>query len=183
MWEKTDEPVSSSLHLNRALKALDTDSCCSKLFLEEEREKELEALYETSIADSLNRTDAAIGSGVEGADAQLVAETGAVSKQTADTLMAGERIVEAIDIADREKALFRAYYDECAESAHPESIPPPARNPLLAALDLSPEEHVLRTVEKVRSAELFDALLVLPFGKVISMIEYLNEWALRVRFQ
>lgn len=117
---------------------------------------------------------------MEGADEQLVAESGAVTKQTADTLMAGERIVEAIDIADRERALFRAYYDECAESPHPENIPPPARNPLLAALDLSPEEHVLRTVEKVRAAELYDALLVLPFGKVISMIEYLNEWALRV---
>lgn len=148
--------------------------------MEEEREKELEALYESGIADTLNRTDAAIGSGVEGADEQLVAETGAVSKQTANTLMAGERIVEAIDIADRERALFRAYDEECAESAHPESIPPPARNPILAALDISPEEYVLRTVEKVRAAELFDALLVLPFGKVISMLDYLNEWALRV---
>lgn len=95
--------------------------------------------------------------------------------------MAGERIIEAIDISDRERALFQAYYEECSESAYPEKIPPPARNPVLASFDRSPEEHVLRTIENVRAAELFDALLVLPFGKVISMIEYLNEWALRVR--
>ncbi|KAF8316849.1 WD-repeat-containing protein [Clavulina sp. PMI_390] len=157
VWEKTEEP----------------------LFLEEEREKELEALYESGVADSLNRTDAAIGSGIEGAEEQALIESGAVTKQTADTLMAGERIVEALDLADRERALFRAYDEECAESQDPAGIPPPARNPLLAALNLTPEEHVLRTVEKVRAAELFDALLVLPFSKVLSMISYLNEWALR----
>jgi len=140
----------------------------------------LEALYERGIADTLNRTDAAIGSGVEGVDDQVVAETGAVSKQTADTLMAGERIVEAIDVADRERALFRAYDEERAASAHPENIPLPARNPVMAALDLGPEEYVLRTLGKVRATELFDALLVLPFDKVISLFSYLNEWALRV---
>ncbi|KAF8308164.1 hypothetical protein DL93DRAFT_2171326 [Clavulina sp. PMI_390] len=154
VWEKTDEPV------------------------KEEREKELEALYESRVADSLNRTDAAIGSGVEGAEEQALIESGAVTKQTADTLMAGERIVEALDLADRERALFRAYEEECAESQDPAGIPLPARNPLLA-LNLTPEEHVLRTVEKVRAAELFDALLVLPFSKVLSMIGYLNECALR----
>lgn len=139
----------------------------------------MEALYERGIADTLNRTDAAIGSGVEGVHEQ-VAETGAVSKQSADTLMAGERIAEAIDVADRERALFRAYEDERAASLQPQSIPLPPRNPVMAALDLSPEEYVLRTLEKVRAAELFDALLVLPFEKVVSLFTYLNEWALRV---
>lgn len=151
-----------------------------QLFLEEEREKELEALYERGIADTLNRTDAAIGSGVEGFDDQIIAETGAVSKQTSGTLMAGERIVEAIDAADRERALLRAYDEERAASAQPENIPLPAKNPIMAALDLGPEEYVLKTLEKVRATELFDALLVLPFEKVVSLFTYLNEWALRV---
>jgi U3 small nucleolar RNA-associated protein 12 len=140
----------------------------------------LEALYEHGMADTLNRTDAAIGSGVEGVDEQVATETGAVSKQTADTLMAGERIVEAIDVADRERALFRAYEDERTASLQPENIPLPARNPIMAALNLNPEEYVLRTLEKVRATELFDALLVLPFEKVVSLFTYLNEWALRV---
>ena len=117
---------------------------------------------------------------MEGADEQTVAEAGAVTKQTADTLMAGERIVEAIEIADLERRTWRAYDEECASSPHPEKIPSPARHPILAALDISAEKYVLNTVEKVRSAELFDALLVLPFDKVASLIDYLNEWALRV---
>jgi U3 small nucleolar RNA-associated protein 12 len=94
--------------------------------------------------------------------------------------MAGERIAEAIDVADLERRTWKLFDDERAESTHPGNIPPPARHPLLAALDLTPERYVLNTVEKVRSTELFDALLVLPFGKVISLLEYLNEWALRV---
>jgi len=157
VWEKTDEP----------------------LFIEEEREKELEAIYEKGIADTLGRSDAPIGSGVADAQVEEGTEAGIVSKQTSDTLMAGERIIEAIDVADHERGTFRAYYEERAASRNPESLPPPARHAILAALDLSPEAYVLRTVEKVRSAELFDALLVLPFGKVVSLLEYLNEWALR----
>lgn len=88
----------------------------------------------------------------------------AVEKQTTETLMAGERIVEALDLAD-------------AERAQPADMP---RNPVLAALDQGPEEYVLQVVEKVSSAALHDALLVLPFGKVLSMMVYLDEWAQRV---
>lgn len=88
----------------------------------------------------------------------------AVEKQTTETLMAGERIVEALDLAD-------------AERARPADVP---RNPVLAALDQGPEEYVLHVVEKVSSTALHDALLVLPFGKVLSIMVYLDEWARRV---
>ncbi|KAF9502801.1 hypothetical protein BS47DRAFT_1370007, partial [Hydnum rufescens UP504] len=127
---------------------------------------------------TLARSDAPIGSGV--ADAQVEgAEAGIVSKQTSDTLMAGERIIEAIEVADHERETFRAYYEVRAASRDPESLPVPGRHAILAAPDISPEMYVLRVVEKVRSTVLFDALLVLPFGKVVSVLEYLNEWALR----
>ncbi|KAF9502802.1 hypothetical protein BS47DRAFT_1370006, partial [Hydnum rufescens UP504] len=131
-----------------------------------------------SSVDTLARSDAPIGSGV--ADAQVEgAEAGIVSKQTSDTLMAGERIIEAIEVADHERETFRAYYEVRAASRDPESLPVPGRHAILAAPDISPEMYVLRVVEKVRSTVLFDALLVLPFGKVVSVLEYLNEWALR----
>lgn len=149
--------------------------------MEEEREKELEALYEAGNAEALNRTDAAIGSGVEGAEEVEAAEAGAVTKQTSDTLMAGERIMEAIEIADLERGSFKAFDEDRANSANPDSLQPPPRHPVLAALDVTPEEHVFKAVSKVRSADLFDALLVLPFKNIVSLLEYLNEWALRVR--
>lgn len=160
-------------------------TCCFyQLFLEEERERELENLYESGIADALNRTDAPIGSGEGGAgDAQAQAEATGVTKQTTETLMAGERIMEAIDLADSERAAFREYEEERSRlsSADALKLQPPPRNPVLAAYDLEPEAYVLRVVERVHSTALQDALLVLPFGKVVSLMGYLNLWAQRVR--
>ncbi|KAJ7904416.1 WD-repeat-containing protein [Mycena olivaceomarginata] len=160
VWEKLDEP----------------------LFLEEERERELENIYESGIADSLNRGDALIGSGVgdgQGDGAQAAEATG-VTKQTTETLMAGERIMEALDLADAERAVFREY-EEAMSRLGPDAmrLAPPPRNAVLAAYDLEPEAWVLRVVERVQSTALQDALLVLPFGKVVSLMGYLNIWAQR----
>ncbi|KAJ7283753.1 WD-repeat-containing protein [Mycena rebaudengoi] len=159
VWEKLDEP----------------------LFLEEERERELETLYESGIAETLNRGDALIGSGAgDGGDAAQAAESTGVTKQTTETLMAGERIMEALDLADGERALFRDY-EEAMSRLAPDAmrLQPPPRNAVLAAYDLEPEAWVLRVVERVQSTALQDALLVLPFGKVVSLMGYLNIWAQR----
>ncbi|KZO97954.1 WD-repeat-containing protein [Calocera viscosa TUFC12733] len=157
IWEKTDEP----------------------LFLEEERERELEEMYERGIADNMNREDQPIGG-----DGEEVAgpESTEVNKQTAETLMAGERIMEALDVADAERATWKQYEDATAGLGEEEraKMPQPARHALLAALgDVEPAAYVLTTVEKVQTAALYDALLVLPFSKVISLMHYLDEWALR----
>lgn len=93
--------------------------------------------------------------------------------------MAGERIMEALDLADAERLAFKEYEDVKTRSAQMELQPPP-RNPVLAAYDLEPEAYVLRVVERVQSTALQDALLVLPFGKVVSLMGYLNIWAQRV---
>jgi U3 small nucleolar RNA-associated protein 12 len=152
-----------------------------QLFLEEERERELENLYESGIADALNAPDAAIGGGENGAQASV--EATAVTKQTTETLMAGERIIEALDLADGERAVFREYEEDRSRMSTDDVIKlqPPPRNPVLAAYDIEPEAWVLRVVEKVQSTALQDALLVLPFGKVVSLMEYLNIWAQKVR--
>ncbi|KAK7061634.1 WD-repeat-containing protein [Favolaschia claudopus] len=159
VWEKLDEP----------------------LFLEEEREKELETIYENGIADTLNRGDLLIGgAAAEGAvDPQTVEATG-VTKQTTETLMAGERIIEALDLADAERAVFQEYEDAMSRLG-PDAmrLAPPPRNAVLAAYDLEPEAWVLRVVERVQNTALQDALLVLPFGKVVSLMNYLNIWAQR----
>lgn len=157
-------------------------TCLSQLFLEEERERDLEQLYETGLADTLNREDLPIGSGDPTYEVPTQAEMANVSKQTTETLMAGERISEALELADREVEAHNAY-ERAKEGMSEEqlaSIQPPPRNPLLVAQNLEPEAWVLRVVEGVQSAALHDALLVLPFGKVISLMVYLNIWAQRV---
>lgn len=147
------------------------------LFLEEERERELEALYEKDIADTINRQ-------VEGEDEGDKTEAAAVSKQTAETLMDGEKIVEALTLADEEMRMFSEYEEAMARLPDDDAmrLQPPPRNPVLAAYDLEPEAYVLQVVEKVSGTSLHDALLVLPFGKVISLMNYLNIWAQKVRF-
>lgn len=153
-----------------------------QLFLEEERERELESFYEAGLADSLNRADGGIGSGAGNADATAATEATGVSKQTSETLMAGEKIMEALELADGERAAFAAYHADVAKLAPAEAarLPPPERNAVLKAYDMEPEAYVLNVVEKVQGPALQDALLVLPFGKVVSLMEYLNVWAKRV---
>lgn len=166
IWEKLDDP----------------------LFLEEERERDLERLYDTNLAETMNRDDdhIGIGRGADGADSggtQEQTEVGQVTKQTAETLMAGEKIMEALDIADADLALLAEF--EAAKlglnEAQISALPAPARNPLLVMQGLEAEAHVLQVIEKVPHTALQDALLVLPFNHVLSLMRYLDEWARRVR--
>lgn len=154
--------------------------------MEEERERELEQLYESGIADAMNRGNAPIGSSAEDdlGPKTTQAEATTISKQTTETLMAGERVMEALDLADKERETFRQYEETMAKLPEddPMRLQPPARNPVLAAYDLEPEAYVLRVVEKVPSAALHDALLVLPFGQVVSLMYYLTAWAQKVLF-
>lgn len=96
--------------------------------------------------------------------------------------MAGERIMEAIDLADSERAVFQAYHDDISRLSDHDALrlQPPPRNPVLVAYDVEPDEYVLKVIEKVQSTALFDALLVIPFGKVVSLMYYLNIWAQKV---
>jgi U3 small nucleolar RNA-associated protein 12 len=152
-----------------------------QLFLEEERERELEQIYEDGVADTFNVSDrGANHAGDEGVQDQV--EVAGVSKQTTETLMAGERIMEALDLADNELAAFHEYEEAMSRLSADDAmrLQPPPRNPVLAAYDLEPEAYVLQVVEKVQGPALQDALLVLPFGKVVSLMLYLNIWAQRV---
>ncbi|KIR53961.1 U3 small nucleolar RNA-associated protein 12 [Cryptococcus gattii Ru294] len=148
IWEKTDEP----------------------LFLEEEREKEIEAMYDSNLADTLNR-EPGEGEG-EGDEAE------AVQKQTTETLIAGEKIMEAIELADADRATTRQWEEDNAKSNV--EIPRPPRNAeLISRGDLEPDEYVLKVVQKIPAAQMEDALLVLPFRMVVSLMGYLDEWAIQ----
>ena len=147
IWEKTDEP----------------------LFLEEEREREIEALFDANIADNLN----------SGYEREKGDEIEAVQKQTSETLMAGEKIMEALEVADGDREAFRQWEEEKERSP---DAPRPTRNPLLmAGGDLGADEHVLQTIQKIPAASMEDSLLVLPFRQVVSLLGYLDQWARKVR--
>lgn len=148
IWEKTDEP----------------------LFLEEERERELEAAHDAALVDSMNRLDTEDG------------EAEAVQKQTAETLMAGERISNALTLADEDRLATEEWEAEklrLGEAGN--SLPRPPRNAELTSRGIEPDEHVYNTLASIPAAHMEDALLVLPFQQVTSLLAYLDAWAVADR--
>ncbi|GAB1214391.1 hypothetical protein ATERTT37_003553 [Aspergillus terreus] len=145
-WQQTDEP----------------------LFLEEEREKELEEMYDNTLTASLEQEEGEDGEKAEAVDA---------GKQTTVTLMAGEKIMEALDLGMEDLEVMREW--RAIKASQPNAAPP-SRNPLYMALgNISAEQHVLSVVQKVPAASLQDALLVLPFSKLPALFTFLNIWATR----
>ncbi|KAI7864097.1 WD40-repeat-containing domain protein [Spinellus fusiger] len=136
-----------------------------QLFLEEEREKELEELYESTLISQMEKTD------LQGGEA----EVDSAGRQTMETLKAGERIMEALDLADEERNAWEAYEQSKLRGLAAQI---PTRHPILIAMgDISPEKHVLTTIEKIKANDLDEALLVLPFSKVTSLLYYVEIWA------
>ena len=139
-----------------------------QIFLEEERERELEELYESTLTTSLEQEDG---------NAEEKSEVAAAGKQTVETLMAGERIAEALEISLFDLEIMEEWY--AAKATQP-TIALPARNPIFMAFgNISAEAHVLGVVQKIKAAALQDALLVLPFEKVTSLFTFLRIWAER----
>lgn len=145
IWDQTDEP----------------------LFLEEEREKEMEEMYDNTLTASLEE---------ENEDGEK-AEAGDAGKQTTTTLMAGEKIMEALELGVEDLETMREFH--AIKAAQPNARAPD-RNPMYLALgNISAEQHVLNVVQKIPAAALQDALLVLPFSKVGALFTFLNLWASR----
>lgn len=143
IWTKSDEPI----------------------FLEEERERELEDMYEKTLATSLEDEEPLNGERAEAVDA---------SKQTISTLTAGERIQEALDLGLADLELVRDW--EAKKKNNPK-MAPPQRNPLFLALgNISAERHVLNTLSKIPAAQLHDALLVLPFASLPALFTFIAIW-------
>lgn len=118
--------------------------------LEEEQELEREKAYEAQQAEQ------------EAKYAKIESEQTEASlagKQSTETLDAAERLMTALDIAVKEA-------DKTDEAPHP----------ILAALRLMGSEYLMREVDKIRSSELEECLIVIPFSCVTSLLPYLCEW-------
>lgn len=139
-----------------------------QIFLEEEREKELEDLYDNTLAASLDDDDAHPN------DADKP-EAVAATKQTTETLMAGERIIAALELGIEDLALMEEW--ERAKETNPRAAPPQRHPQFLALGNISAELHLLRTIERVPAAALQDALLVLPFVQLPALFTFIQLWA------
>ncbi|KAL8819678.1 MAG: hypothetical protein Q9191_007682 [Dirinaria sp. TL-2023a] len=148
-----------------------------QIFLEEEREKELEDLYEHTLTTSLDIEDDDPSGGAE--KSEVAPKAG---KQTTQTLMAGERIAEALELGTADLELMRDYTSAVAAQKANNSAPPapPQRHPLfLAHGSISAEQYLLNLITRIPAAALTDALLVLPFAQIPALLTFLALWAER----
>ena len=137
-----------------------------QIFLEEEREKELEELYENTLTTSLEQDEE------NGAEKSEVVAAG---KQNVETLMASEKITEALEIGIPDLQIMEEWRIGKATNSN---LAPPQRDTIFFAYgNISAEEHVLNTIQKIKAASLQDALLVLAFEKVTALLTFMRIWA------
>lgn len=162
---RTGDSVVTAGHDKSIRQWIQTDE---QIFLEEEREKELEELYERTLTTSLEHDEDTT---------ENQPEAVAAGKQTVETLMAGEKIAEALTSGIEDLQIMRDYAQ--AKEGRPD-IAPPLRNPIyLAHANISAEAYLLQVVQKIQAAALQDALLVLTFDQVSSLFVFLRLWAER----
>ncbi|KAI7539446.1 WD40 repeat-like protein, partial [Hortaea werneckii] len=137
------------------------------IFLEEERERELEEQYESTMAANLDR-DYVDETGQQAGTDEVATAGG---KQTITTLTHGEKILEALELALPDLDLMTSYSRQKAQNPH---LAYPQRHPQFLALgNISAEDYVLSVLRKIPSPALNDALLVLPFSQLPSLFTFL----------
>ena len=111
-------------------------------------------------------------------------EATSVEKQTTETLMAGERIAEALEISEEDRLTLDVFESskKNMDAGQIRRLAPRPRNAVFSiySADIEPELHVLKVVQKIPPASLNDALLVLPFARVVSMLNHLDFWVKKV---
>lgn len=103
-------------------------------------------------------------------------ETGFASKMTVDTVKSADRLMEAIDISDSEQAKELEHMKLCeiAESKGEPKPTEPEHDPLLMTASTTDyNRFMLEVLRKIKSSELEEILLTLPFDYVIRLLTIL----------
>ncbi|EFW99780.1 small nucleolar ribonucleoprotein complex subunit [Grosmannia clavigera kw1407] len=146
-----------------------------QVFLEEEREREMELLYESTLATSLERDADPEDAGLDGQPADV----GLASKPTTETLMAGERIAEALELGMADLVTLHEWRETRRRQPGVVLAPPQRHIVFTAQGNLSAEDHVMRVLNRIPAAALHDALLVLPFAQLPALFTFLDRFVRR----
>ncbi|KAG2686360.1 hypothetical protein I3760_09G002600 [Carya illinoinensis] len=141
-WDRTEEPF----------------------FIEEEKEKRLEEMFESDLDNAF---------GNRYATKEEVPEEGAVAlagKKTQETLTATDLIIDALDLAEVELKRIAEHEDERNRGKVTEF------QPNVIMLGHSPSDYVLRALSNVHTNDLEQTLLALPFSDALKLISYLKDW-------
>ncbi|KAL5740887.1 hypothetical protein ACOSQ2_030067 [Xanthoceras sorbifolium] len=143
-WDRTEEPF----------------------FIEEEKEKRLEEMFESDLDNALENRHA---------PKEELPEEGAVAlagKKTKETITATDSIIEALDMAEEESERIATHEEEKTRGNVSEFQTD------IRMLGLSPSDYVLRAVSSVNTNDLEQTLLALPFSDALKLMSYLKDWTL-----
>lgn len=87
------------------------------------------------------------GEGGETSSAGGQAESGPATKRSIESVKAGERLMDALELAAHEEKLVRAGEKAAARAKRKGEPAPPPRRPNPILLNLSPLRYVLRTLQ------------------------------------
>lgn len=137
------------------------------LVLQEEREMEREKEFEESIGQGGEQTV------IPGEAAST--ETGMAGKKTIETVKAAERLMEALELYKEEAAKLKEHEIQC--KVQKKQLPAPKMHPILQAFgNVTPKKYFLQVLMKVKSSELEESLLVLPFSYIIDLLPLLENY-------
>ncbi|PSS04617.1 WD repeat-containing protein [Actinidia chinensis var. chinensis] len=143
-WDRTEEPF----------------------FIEEEKEKRLEEMFESDLDNTFENRYA---------PKEEIPEEGAVAlagKKTQETLTATDSIIEALDLAEAELKRMAEHEEEKSRGKVADF------QPNILMLGDSPSDYVLRALSNVHTNDLEQTLLALPFSDALKLFSYLKDWAL-----
>ncbi|XP_027349574.1 WD repeat-containing protein 3 [Abrus precatorius] len=136
-----------------------------QFFIEEEKEKRLEEMFEADLDNAFEN---------KYAPKEEIPEEGAVAlagKKTQETLTATDLIIERLDIAEDEKKRIAEHQEE----KNNRNVVDFQANPLMNGL--SPSDYVLSAFSDVHSNDLEQTLLALPFSDALKLLSYLKDWS------
>jgi U3 small nucleolar RNA-associated protein 12 len=142
------------------------------VFLEEERERELEQVFDKvnnredgGTANILGRKGEVEDDDGENDTREDEPQSEAAVKKSVMSVSSGDRIMEALERADQELAVIASSRNRNGDGK------PRQPSPLL--LGLEPAPYVLWVLRSVKSAELEQSLLVLPLGHLERLVYYI----------
>ena len=136
-----------------------------QLFLEEEREKALDAQFEATIDENEAFADRNDPSRPEAEEA---------TRKSLATVRSGEVLLEALELAEEEEAKAVIHRSEVAAAEAAGEEPPAAPQPNVRMLGLSENDFVLKRLAEIPASHIEQALLILPFHHAAAFLRFAN---------
>ncbi|KAI4471001.1 wd repeat containing protein 3 wdr3 [Holotrichia oblita] len=100
------------------------------------------------------------------------------SKKTVGSEKAAESILECLEVCEKYKEQLADH--AALQAASTQALPLPTAPPLMQALNVStPNDYFLETIKRIRTSDLEEALILLPFPSVCEILQILPALVMR----